>query len=103
MEIPKFTRDEDKDEINPMEWLRMEKEYDLTTSRVRNYFFGESWNWWMSIDKDDKWKMSWEKFEELFSNKWIKDKKKEEMYNIQEELRDAKEEFNKKSDDMSKI
>jgi hypothetical protein len=38
MEIPQFTGDEDKDEINPMEWLRMEKEYDMTPSR-KNIFF----------------------------------------------------------------
>jgi hypothetical protein len=30
MAIPRFTGDEDKDEINPMEWLRMVKEYDKT-------------------------------------------------------------------------
>jgi hypothetical protein len=51
MEIPKFTGDEDKDEINPMEWLRMVKEYDMNPSRESNYFFGEAWKWWMSIDK----------------------------------------------------
>jgi len=101
--MPNFRADEDKDEICPMEWLRMEKEYDLTTSRVRNYFFGESWNWWMSIDKDNKWKIPWEEFEELFSNKWIKDTKKEEMHKIQEELKETKEETKKKSDELSKI
>jgi hypothetical protein len=34
MEIPEFIGDEDKDEINHMEWLRLVKEYDrnpLTT------------------------------------------------------------------------
>jgi hypothetical protein len=31
MEIPKFTGDEDKDEINHMEWLRMIKEYLIQT------------------------------------------------------------------------
>jgi hypothetical protein len=30
MEIPNFSGDEDKDEINPMEWLRMIKETDLS-------------------------------------------------------------------------
>jgi hypothetical protein len=30
MEIPKFTGDEDKYEIDPMEWLRLVKEYDMT-------------------------------------------------------------------------
>ena len=60
MAIPQFTRDEDKDEINPMEWLRMEKEYDMTPSRTKHYFSSESWNWWMSIDFDTRWNMTWE-------------------------------------------
>jgi hypothetical protein len=76
MTIPQFTRHEDKDEINHVEWLRMEEEYDMTPSRARNYFLGKAWNWWTSVDMDIKWKMSWEEFEELFSNKWIKDKKR---------------------------
>jgi hypothetical protein len=42
MEIPQFTGDEDKDEINPMQWLRMAKEYDMTPSREINYFFGKA-------------------------------------------------------------
>jgi hypothetical protein len=41
MEIPKFTGDEDKNEINPMEWLRLVKEYDRDPLIVRSYFFGE--------------------------------------------------------------
>jgi hypothetical protein len=53
----------------------------------------------MSIDKDNKWKMSWEEFEELFSNKWIRDTKMEAMYKIQEELKEEKEEIKKKSDE----
>jgi hypothetical protein len=39
MEIPKFTGDEDKDEINPMEWLRLVKEYD------RNPFWENLFFW----------------------------------------------------------
>jgi hypothetical protein len=31
MEIPNFSGDEDKDEIGPMEWLRMVKEYGMRT------------------------------------------------------------------------
>jgi hypothetical protein len=62
MTIPQFIGYEDKDEINPMEWLKMEKEYDTNPSREIKYFFGEAWNWWMSLDKDNKWKMSWEEF-----------------------------------------
>ena len=38
MEIPKFTGDEDKDEINPMEWLRLVKEYNMTPSK-ESFFF----------------------------------------------------------------
>ena len=75
MKIPQFTEDKDKDEISPMEWLMMVKEYDMTTSRTKNCFSSESWNWWMSIDEDNNWKMSWEEFQELFLNKWIRDTK----------------------------
>jgi hypothetical protein len=32
MEIPQFIGHEDEDEINPMEWLSMEKEYDMIHS-----------------------------------------------------------------------
>jgi hypothetical protein len=39
MEIPKFTRDEDKDEINPMEWLRLVKEYNMTPRKEIDFFF----------------------------------------------------------------
>jgi hypothetical protein len=45
MKIPHFYGDEDKDEINPMEWLRMVKESGKNPSRERNYFYGESWEW----------------------------------------------------------
>ena len=38
MEIPKFTGDEDKDEINPMKWLRLIKEYNMTPTKARYYF-----------------------------------------------------------------
>jgi hypothetical protein len=103
MKIPQFTGDKDKDEINPMEWLMMVKEYDMTPSRTKNCFSGESWNWWMSIDEDNNWKMSWEEFQELFLNKWIRDTKMEALYKIQEDLKEAKEEINKKSDELFKI
>jgi hypothetical protein len=39
MAIPKFTGDEDKDEINPMEWLRMVKEYDMNPSNKKLFFW----------------------------------------------------------------
>jgi len=83
MKIPQFTGDKDKDEISPMEWLMMVKEYDMTPSRTKNCFSGESWNWWMSIDKDNNWKMSWEEFQELFLNKWIRDTKMDTLHKIQ--------------------
>jgi hypothetical protein len=44
-----------------------------------------------------------EKFEELFSNKWIRDTKMEAMYKIQDELKEEKEEIKKKGGELSKI
>ena len=38
MKIPRFTWDEDKDEINTMEWLTLVKEYDINPLKTRNYF-----------------------------------------------------------------
>jgi hypothetical protein len=32
MAMPKFRRDEDKDEKIPMEWMRLVKDYDKTPS-----------------------------------------------------------------------
>jgi hypothetical protein len=55
MEIPKFTGDEDKDEIDPMELLRLVNKYDRNPLTTRSYFFGESHAWWMSIDFDIRW------------------------------------------------
>jgi hypothetical protein len=49
MAMTNFTRDEDKDEINPMEKLRMIKKIDLSIFLESNYFYGESWRWHMSI------------------------------------------------------
>jgi hypothetical protein len=57
----------------------------------------------MSIDFDTRWNITWEEFEELFSNKWVRDTKMEVMYKMQEELKVAKEEIKKKSDELSKI
>ena len=69
MEIPKFTGDEDKDEINPMEWLRLVKQYNMTLIKERDYFFDEYWKWWMSVDQNTRWHCTWEGFEKLFSDK----------------------------------
>jgi hypothetical protein len=51
MAIPEFTGDEDKDEMNPMEWLRFVKEYDRnpSTNQFIFYLFGEAQKWWMSM------------------------------------------------------
>jgi hypothetical protein len=43
-----------------------------------------------SIDHDTRLNITWENFEELFSNKWIRDTKREEMYKNQEELKETK-------------
>jgi hypothetical protein len=103
MEIPNFTRDEDKDEINYMEWLRLVKESGRNTSRSSNYFSSEAWEWWLSIDKGTRWNCSWEEFEIFFSNKWIRDIKIEEGYIIQDELKEAKREITKKGEELSKM
>jgi hypothetical protein len=103
MEIPKFTEDEDKEEINPMEWLRMVKEHNMTPREARYYFFDEAWKWWMSVDQNTRWHCTWEEFEKLFSDKWIRDTKMEEMYRIQDELKEENEEIKKKGEEVSKV
>jgi hypothetical protein len=42
MPIPKFIGDEDKYETNPMEWLRLVKEYDRNVLTTIFYIFGET-------------------------------------------------------------
>jgi hypothetical protein len=54
MAIPRFIGDEDKDEINPMEWLRLVKEYYRNPLTTRNFFLGEYLKWWKSIDEDTR-------------------------------------------------
>jgi hypothetical protein len=46
---------------------------------------------------------TWEEFEKLFSDKLIRDTKMEEMYGIQDDLKETKEEIKKKGEDLSKI
>jgi hypothetical protein len=75
MTIHRFTRDEDKDEINPMEWLRMVKEPCRTIFGASLEFDGESFKWRDNLDEGTGFSPTWENFEKLFSNKWIKDKK----------------------------
>jgi hypothetical protein len=49
MKIPSFSRDEDKDEINPREWLRLIKENNLLL-KVGFSLRGEAFRWWDSLD-----------------------------------------------------
>jgi hypothetical protein len=57
----------------------------------------------MSVDQNTRWNYTWEEFEKLFSDKWIRDTKVEEMYRIQYELKESKEEINNKGEELSKI
>ena len=88
MGIPKFTGDEDKYEINPMEWLRLAKEYNMTPRKARDQFFDESWKWWMSVDQNTIWHCTWKEFEKIFSDKCISDTKMGELYRIKDELKE---------------
>jgi hypothetical protein len=74
MAIPNFCGDEDKNEINPKEWLRMVKKTDLIHFGAEFLFSVGDSMWWNSFDEDNRPYSAWEKFEELFSNKWINDK-----------------------------
>ena len=92
MTIPNFGGDEDKDEISPMEWLRMVKEYcmrvGVSPCGAYFYFFGGDHKWWRSLDEDTRLHSTWEEFEKIFSDKWIRDTQMEEMYRIQDELKE---------------
>ena len=54
----------------------------------------------MSFDQNTRWHCTWEEFEKLFSDKWIRDTKMEELYRIQDELKEEKE---VKGEDIYKI
>jgi hypothetical protein len=54
MAIPSFNGDEDKDEINPREWLRMIRKNCKTPSGVGLYLNVEACKWWYSFDKDNR-------------------------------------------------
>jgi hypothetical protein len=103
MEIPYFIGNEDEDEINLVEWLRIVKKYGINDVMEKIYLFGEACKWWMSIDYDTRLNIKWEKFEELFSNKWTRDTKREEMYKIQEELNESKENVSKLQKDNEEL
>ena len=75
----------------------------MTPTKASDYFFYEYWKWWMSVDQNTRWHCTWEEFEKLFSGKWIRDTKMEEMYRIHNELKEAKEDIKKKGEDLSKI
>jgi hypothetical protein len=62
MEIPSFSGDEVKDEINPSEWLRMIKENNLLF-KVEFYLRGEAFRWWDILDECTKLSPTWENFE----------------------------------------
>jgi hypothetical protein len=107
MSIPNFCGDEEKDEINPMEWLRMVKEDRMRTGispcGACFSFWGRSHKWWRILDEDTRLHSTWEEFEKLFSDKWIMDTKMEELYRIQNELKESKEEIKKKGEELSNI
>jgi len=63
MEIPYFSGDKDKNEINPEEWLRIIMKTFKTLFGASNQFYGESQEWWMSIDKDTRRNTTWDVFE----------------------------------------
>jgi hypothetical protein len=73
MAILNFSGDEDKDEISLGEWLRMIRKNHTTPSLVGIYLNGEVDNLWYSLDEGTRRSATWEVFEELFSNRWIKD------------------------------
>jgi hypothetical protein len=75
----------------------------MTPREERDYFFDEDWTWCMSVDQNTRWHCTWEEFEKLFSDKWIRDTKMEEMYRIQDELKEEKEEIKKKGEELSNI
>jgi hypothetical protein len=89
MAIPRFSRDEDKDEINNGEWLRMINKNNLVF-KVGLFLRGDAFRWWDSLDEGTKLSPTWENFEDFFSIKRIKDTKMEEMYKIQAELKESK-------------
>ena len=57
----------------------------------------------MSVNQNTRWHCTWEEFEKLFSDKWIRDTKMEKLYRIKDELKEAKEEIKNKGEEISKI
>jgi hypothetical protein len=58
MTIPNFNGDEDKDEITPIESLRMVNEDCMRISIIpcgtSFYFLGGYHKWWISLDEDTR-------------------------------------------------
>ena len=50
MEISIFIKDEDRDEIYPMGWLRMEKGNEKDPFMENVHFYGEAFSWWINLD-----------------------------------------------------
>jgi hypothetical protein len=57
----------------------------------------------MRVDQNTRCHYKWEEFEKRFSDKWIRVTKMEELYRIQDELKEAKEYIKKKGEELSKI
>jgi hypothetical protein len=102
MAIPNFSGDEDKDEINPIEWLRMIKKINLKPLWKVFIFMVKLLSGGIALMKILDY-LTWEKIEELFSNIWIRDTKMEAMYKIEYELKETKKEIKKKGGELSKI
>jgi hypothetical protein len=65
-----------------MKWLRIIKEKSSSTFGLGLYFYDEALGSFMSVNIDTKIHSIWEEFEKIFSNRWFKDTKMEEMHAI---------------------
>jgi hypothetical protein len=72
--IPIFRGDEDKDEIDPMEWFNIAKKEALSHVSTKRYFEDKSRDWWYSLDKDTR-DSKWKEFEKVSIDRWINDTK----------------------------
>jgi hypothetical protein len=75
----------------------------MTPKEERDYFFDEAWKWWMTVDQNTRWNCTWKEFEKIFSDKWIRETEMEEMYRIQDQLKEEKEDIKKKGEELSNI
>ena len=65
------------------------------------YLRFEALKWWRSPDEYTRFQFTWKEFEKLFSDKWIRDTKMEELYRYQDELKETNEDINKKGEALS--